>query len=107
MKRNTLKHVFSIFLLLSIMLSVFPLTVFAQEQELITTRVGFEKALNCAEDGEVLLVGDIDFNLNAVGAVNEGERIVMDKSVTVKSGKTDGNAVFTGASFILNGICFK
>ncbi len=75
----------------------------AREGELITTRNDFINALNQAKDGDTLLVGDIDFNLNHTGAVNTAERIVINKSITVKSGKTDGKAVFTGASFILNG----
>ncbi len=74
-----------------------------REGELITTRNDFINALNQAKDGDTLLVGDIDFNLNYTGAVNTAERIVIDKNITVKNGKTDGNAVFTGASFILDG----
>ena len=70
---------------------------------LITTRNDFINALNKAENGDTILVGDIDFNLNSTGAVNTLERIIIDKSVTIKSGKTDEKAVFIGASFILNG----
>ena len=70
---------------------------------LITTRNEFEKALNAAKDGDTLLVGDIDFNLQGEGAVNEAERITITKNITIKNGKTDGKAVFTGASFLLNG----
>ncbi len=75
----------------------------AREGELITTRNDFINALNKAKNGDTILVGDIDFNLNSTGAVNTLERIIIDKSVTIKSGKTDGKAVFTGVSFILNG----
>ena len=74
-----------------------------REGELITTRNEFEKALNAAKDGDTLLVGDIDFNLQGEGAVNEAERITITKNITIKNGKTDGKAVFTGASFLLNG----
>ncbi len=70
---------------------------------LITTRIDFRNAVLNADNGDTLLVGDIDFNLQATGDVNEGERITIDKSITVKSGKADGNAIFTGASFILSG----
>ena len=103
MKQKILKHVFTVLLILCLMISVLPLQAHAQEQELITTRTDFEKALYGAKDGDILLVGDIDFNINAVGAVNEAERIVIDKGITVKSGKADGNAQFKGATFILNG----
>ncbi len=70
---------------------------------LITTRIDFKNAVLNANNGDTILVGDIDFNLQATGDVNEGERITIDKSITVKSGKTYGNAIFTGASFILSG----
>ena len=75
----------------------------ARDNEIITTRSAFINALNDAQDGDTLLVGDIDFNLPSTGAVNISERIVIDKDIVVKNGKTDGNAVFTGASFILEG----
>lgn len=85
MKRSKLKHMFSVILIFSLMISALHLAVSAQEPALITTRTDFEKALDGAEDGDVLLVGDIDFNINAVGAVNEAERIAVDKSVTEQS----------------------
>ncbi len=75
----------------------------AENSGLITTRIDFKNAVLDANNGDTLFVGDIDFNLEATGDVNEGERITIDKSITVKSGKTDGNAIFTGASFILSG----
>ncbi len=75
----------------------------AQELKLITTRSEFFNAISLANDGETLLVGDIDFNLQATGDVNDGERILINKSITVKNGKTSGKAVFSGASFVLNG----
>ncbi len=75
----------------------------AQEINLITTRVDFFDAVSVANEGDTLLVGDIDFNLQATGDVNEGERILIDKSITVKNGKTSGEAVFSGASFVLSG----
>ncbi len=74
-----------------------------REGDLITTRNDFINALNQAKDGDTLLVGDIDFNLTGEGAVNEAERLTISKSITIKNGKTDGNAVFGGASFLLNG----
>ncbi len=75
----------------------------AQELNLITKRSDFFDAIFKADDGDTLLVGDIDFNLQATGDVNEGERILIDKSITVKNGKTSGDAIFTGASFVLSG----
>ncbi len=75
----------------------------AQEINLITTRSDFFDAISIANDGDTLLVGDIDFNLQATGDVNEGERILIDKLITVKSGKISGKAVFSGASFVLSG----
>ncbi len=105
MKRKFI-HILS-FLLLSCLLlgtsAVVGATANTREGELITTRTAFEKALNSAKDGDTLLVGDIDFNLTGEGAVNEAERLTISKSITIKNGKTDGKAVFTGASFLLNG----
>ena len=75
----------------------------AENSELITNRNDFKNAVINANDGDTLLVGDIDFNLQATGDVNEGERITIDKSITIKNGKTNGDAIFTGASFILSG----
>ncbi len=90
-------------LVINLILLSIPLTTFALESDLITTRSGFEKALNGAKDGDTLLVGDIDFNLVGEGAVNERERLTISKNITIKNGKTDGSAVFSGASFVLNG----
>ena len=70
---------------------------------LITTRSDFIKAINNANDGDELLVGDINFNLPYTGAVNETEKIIIEKNITIKNGKSEGNAIFVGASFILNG----
>ncbi len=83
--------------------SFFSEQVSGESSGLITTRDDFKNAVLNANNGGTLLVGDIDFYLQATGDVNEGERITIDKSITVKSGKTDGNAIFTGASFILSG----
>ena len=103
MKRKNMTRLFTALLIVSLIFSVLPMAVSAQETKLITTRAEFEKALRDAKDGDTLLVGDIDFELPYTGAVNTVERITIDKSVTVKNGKTDGNAVFWGASFILSG----
>ena len=55
----------------------------AENSELITNRNDFKNAVINANDGDTLLVGDIDFNLQATGDVNEGERITIDKSITL------------------------
>ena len=99
-------HIFSFLLLLCLIFAtsaVVGAAASTREGELITTRNEFEKALNAAKDGDTLLVGDIDFNLQGEGAVNEAERITITKNITIKNGKTNGKAVFTGASFLLNG----
>ncbi len=96
-------RVFSVLLVISFVVSLMTVFVSADETALITTRSEFEKALNSAKDGDTLLVGDIDFNLTGEGAVNEAERLSIGKSITVKNGKNGENAVFLGASFLLNG----
>ncbi len=75
----------------------------AADSDLIVTRTDFLRALDNANEGEVLYVGDIDFNLEGSGAVNEFERVIISKSITVKNGKSSGKAVFTGASFDIDG----
>ncbi len=105
MKRKLI-YIFSLFVLACLLFATSAVVGAAantREGELITTRTAFEKALNSAKDGDTLLVGDIDFNLTGDGSVNEAERLTISKSITIKNGKTDGNAVFGGASFMLNG----
>ncbi len=71
---------------------------------LITTRNGFIQAIKEAEDGETIYVGDIDFNLQGSGAVNDAARVAIEKSISVKNGKKEGgHAQFTGGSVILSG----
>lgn len=53
-------------------------------------------ALMNAKDGDTILVGDITFQPMPMGM------IIVPKNVTIKSGK-DTNAVFTNATFALNG----
>ncbi len=99
-------HILSLFVLVCLLFAtsaVVGAAASTREGELIRTRTEFEKALNSAKDGDTLLVGDIDFNLAGEGAVNEAERITIAKNITIENGKSDGNAVFKGASFILNG----
>ncbi len=80
--------------------------IFASEGQtkLITTRGEFLTAITSAKDGDTLLVGDIDFRLDGTGAVNDAARIMIDKDITIKSGKPGGEkAIFLGGSIILKG----
>ena len=107
--KNKFIHIFSFLLLLCLIFATSAVAgaavgaVADAEQALITTRSEFISALNDASDGDVLTVGDVDFNISATGAVNEAEKIKIEKSIVIKSGKADGKAVLTGATFILNG----
>ena len=74
-----------------------------QQENIITTRADFINAVSDAKNKDTILVGDIDFNFDHTGAVNEAEKIIIDKNILIKNGKAEGNALFTGASFILNG----
>ncbi len=81
-----------------------PVWAKSEETGLLTKRTDFVTALTNAKDGDTLLVGDIDFNLEGTGAVNTWERITVNKNITIKSGKPNGEkALFTGASFDLKG----
>jgi DNA-binding CsgD family transcriptional regulator len=70
---------------------------------LITSRTGLAKALGDAGQGDTVLVGDIDFRFPALG-LHEAHRIIVDKSVTVRSGKPNHEpALFTMGSFDISG----
>ncbi len=89
-----------------LLLTVWGIGAFANEGQtkLITTRGEFITAITSAKDGDTLLVGDIDFRLDGTGAVNDAARIMIDKDITIKSGKPGGaKAVFLGGSVILKG----
>lgn len=81
--------------ILSILLIGTP-TVLAAEAPLVTSVDELTTALMNAKDGDTILVGDITFKPMPMGM------IVVPKNVTIKSGK-DTNAVFTNATFALNG----
>ncbi len=70
---------------------------------LIETRDEFVKVLNESKDGEIIFVGNIDFNLNGTGDVNNYERIDITKNIEIKSGYPYSKATLTGVSFNLNG----
>ncbi len=104
MRRKTVfTRMFAALFVIGMVFSLRSIATFADERGLITTRAEFEKAINSAKDGDIILVGDIDFNLVGEGAVNEAEKIVLKKNITIQSGKSGENAVFRGASFILDG----
>ena len=70
----------------------------------IETREELLRAIRTASDGDVLLVGDVDFSMDGGGAKHESERLsIQNKSITLKSGKADGKAVFNGGSFLIDG----
>ena len=71
-------------------------TALAAGSPLITSVDELTTALMNAKDGDTILVGDITFKPMPMGM------IVVPKNVTIKSGK-DTNAVFTNATFALNG----
>lgn len=69
---------------------------------LIMTQQELLSAINDARDGDILLVGDIDFTA-PMGIFNELMRVELDKSITIRSGKSDSKAVFKNGSFLLRG----
>ncbi|MCQ2353578.1 MAG: LuxR C-terminal-related transcriptional regulator [Clostridia bacterium] len=71
-------------------------TAIAAESSLITSVDELTDALMNSNDGDTILVGDITFKPMPMGM------IVVPKNVTIKSGKQT-NAVFTNATFALNG----
>ena len=68
---------------------------------LVTSRVELINRISTANDGETILVGDIDFS-NVETMANATTRVKLTKSVTIKSGSKD-NATFTNGSFDLIG----
>ena len=94
MKRTINKTGFLFIAMIAIMLlaSIFVLTnvggdVAQAEGQLIETRSDLLRAIKNADDGAVIMVGDIDFHLNEGGAVHEAERLIIDKNITIKCGK--------------------
>lgn len=71
-------------------------TALAAESPLITSVDELTEALINAKSGDTILVGDITFQPMPMGM------IAVPQNVTIKSGK-DTNAVFTNATFALNG----
>lgn len=98
MRRNIyqlFKKIEILFLLISILLVTAPAAL-AAESPLITSVDELTSALVNAKPGDTILVGDITFQPMPMGM------IAVPQNVTIKSGK-DTNAVFTNATFGLNG----
>ena len=95
MKRRNIARLFAVLLIVSLMLSVLPLAVSAREPELITTEAELKEALHNANEGDTILVGDIEFAYSPMG-------MTLSKGVTIKSGK-DTPAVFSGGAFAVMG----
>ena len=95
MKRKNMTRLFTALLIVSLIFSVLPMAVSAQETKLITTEAELKEALHNANDGDIILVGDIEFAYSPMG-------MTLSKSVTVKSGK-DTPAVFSGGAFAVMG----
>lgn len=91
---------FAVWLCLAV-LSGFFLPVQAEE-ELITNQNDLLSAIGDAEEGDVLLVGHIDFTA-PTGIFNELMRVQLDKGITIRSGLKNEKAVFTNGSFLLRG----
>lgn len=72
------------------------LQTFATEGQLVTSVEALTEAMMNAQDGDTILVGDITFQPMPMGMMQ------VPKNLTIKSGK-EGNAVFTNATFALNG----
>ncbi len=75
----------------------------AEEPALITKYTMLMAAVQEANDGDVLLVGDVDFSPNSPQIANSYMFIEINKSITIKSGKKDGAALFTNGGFLFVG----
>ncbi len=98
MRRN-IYRLFKKIVILSLLISVLHIDaseVIAAEPTLITSVDELASALLNAKPGNTILVGDITFKPMPMGM------IIVPQNVTIKSGK-DTNAVFTNATFALNG----
>ncbi len=73
------------------------------DSRLITSYNELMTAINEAENGDTLLVGDIDFSPLSPDVPNSVMNIEIGKDITLKSGKSDGAAVFTNGSLLLSG----
>lgn len=100
--RKICAKVSAMILLGMIMISAIPFTAYAEDnKDIITSYTDLKAAINAAKDGDILYVGDIDFTPPDT-IFNSLMRIVTDKNLTVKSGKSNEKAVFLNGSFILS-----
>lgn len=100
---KTLARVISLILIGVLLFSAMPCAAFAGEsKDMITSFTDLKTAIRAAKDGDTLYVGDIDFTPSG-DMFKLIMRIEADKNLTIKSGKSDGKAVFTNGSFILSG----
>ncbi len=76
----------------------------AEEPSLITDYATLMTAVRDAKDGDVLLVGDIDFRPTSPSVPYSSIFIRTETDITIKSGKADGTAaVFQNAGFVIAG----
>ncbi len=75
----------------------------AEETELITDFQTLMTAVHNAQDGDTLLVGDIDFSPLSPDVPNSMMAVTVEKSLTIRGGKSDGAAVFLNGGFVLSG----
>ncbi len=102
--KKKLRYVLVCYMAALLLLAAFPVTGYAAEEPvLITDYTSLMTAVNAAEEGDVLLVGDIDFSPLSPDVAHSFMHITVDKSITIKSGKTDGAAVFLNGGFVLSG----
>jgi hypothetical protein len=73
----------------------------ASAPKVITDKSAFIEAVNKAKDGDTIYVGDIDFTVDE--GLNPASRMTVSKSVVIRNGKSDCNAIFSGFSLILSG----
>ncbi len=88
--------------LLSLLVLFEIVSAVSAEATIITSQQELLDAINAAVDGDVLLVGDIDFTAPA-GMFNEMMRLQLSKSITIRSGLSNRKAVLTNGSFLLRG----
>ena len=69
---------------------------------LISSREALKVAISAANDGDVILVDDIDFTSGVTGLYNVYERIEIKKSITIK-GKDSGSTFKRGSFDIFGG----
>lgn len=95
-------------LLMALVLAVAPSAAVtapaARADALIETPTALWHAIQAAQDGDVLTVGDIDFGRSAAGqSTLPTEGLPITKSLAIVNGKASGNALFAGGGFMLNG----